>query len=312
MGDAAAVIGKINSMRIKNLAFVILNSPLARGVLLTMCALFTLFCESPHSQAQTFFGAGTEALGRAGRAANVAQDAQFLNPAALSFAKDSNGGLAFQTSGITSATPVNGYAAVITDNDPEKFAAGGVGYVYRRSSFPDHIVTDQDISLDIAAKIVPTISLGVQTHTLFRQNTGAPGFTKYNATAGLMILPKPFLGFSLVFYDMFNDPDLQLIPTTAIGTHIIIMDIMRIRADITQPQFLNPNNGGTLNVGMELDGGSGFLFRFGGDWDTVNVKTYWTAGISWEGPRLNVAYAFRNDVAVSNNSTQTFQAWLSF
>ena len=127
-----------------------------------------------------------------------------------------------------------------------------------------------------------------------------------------MVLPKPWLGFSLVFYDMVNDPDVQLIPITAIGAHVIIMDIMRIRADVTQPQKLNPTGGGTLNLGMELDGGSGFLFRFGGDWDTVNAVTYWTAGLSWEGPRLSVAYAFRNNVMVEGDTTQTFQGWLSF
>ena len=271
-----------------------------------------LFYQLPNSQAQTFFGAGAEALGRAGRAANVALDAQFLNPAGLAFSKDSNGGAAYQMGGGTTASPSSTYAFVITDNDPEKFASGGIGYVYRRASFPDHTVTDQDFSLDVASKIVPTISLGVQTHSLFRMNTIAPGFTKYNVSAGIMVLPKPFLAFSLVFYDMLNDDDLQLIPITAIGTHIIIMDIMRIRLDVTQPQKVNPNNLGTLNAGMELDGGSGFLFRLGGDWDTYSAKTYWTAGISWEGPRLNVAYAFRNDVTTPGDNTQTFQAWLSF
>jgi hypothetical protein len=276
-----------------------------------LCFL-SLFCKPELLCAQTFFGAGTEALGEAGRAADVALDAHYLNPAALAFTRDSNGGMAYQMGDPTLSTPSSNTAFVITDNDPEKFVSGGVGFVNKRSSTPNNTIVDQDISIDVATKILPTIAVGLQTHRLFRMNNLQQGFTKYNVTGGIMVLPKPFLGFAIVAYDFMTDPDGDIIPVFALGAHIIIMDIMRIRMDATQPQAQNPNNGGTFNLGLELDGGSGFLFRGGGMWDTVNQKTLWSAGISWEGPRINAAYAYRSNAAIVGDNTQTFEVWLSF
>jgi hypothetical protein len=269
-------------------------------------------CKGQSANGQIFLGASPEALGGAGRAANTALDAHFLNPAALALARGTNFGGAYQWGDPSLGTPSANTAYVITDNDQESIINGGVAYVTKSQSTPNNIQTDQDVSMDVAFHILPTLAVGVQGHRLFRQNTNAPGFTKYNLTAGALVTPTNWFGLAFVGYDLFNDPDIVLNPTFAVGLNFIILDIFRIRADASRPEELNPQHTGELNLGIEFSLGFDCYLRTGGEWNDVAKQTYYTAGFGFEGPKLNIAYAFRTNVNVNGDTYQTLETWLTF
>jgi hypothetical protein len=265
------------------------------------------------SEAQIFTGAAAEALGGAGRAALSQLETHYLNPAGVAFVKPAmDVGAAYKTARAGMSNPESTTAFTITDNSSERAISGGFGYVNKRVSSPTTITTDQDFSLSFSTKIIPTLSVGVGAHRLVRQNTSGPSWAKYNVSAGILIVPIPIIGFSLVGYDMINDDDLDLVPTVALGSHLIIMDILRLRADVTRQEKLNPEKKGSLNLGMELNPGFGFLVRTGGWWDGLSNQTYWTGGLAWEGPNLSVAYGMRNNVNVNGDISHTMQAWIVF
>jgi hypothetical protein len=285
---------------------------LAPRWILIILLFFAVICKSPLVFGQTFIGAAPEALGGTGRAATDALEAHYLNPAALAFTTGYKLGGTFQERNKATDSPSNAYAFVLTDNSGEKLAAGSFGYLHRRQSFPDHMVTDQDYSLNLARRILPTVAVGLQAHRLGREDSLGRSWTKYNSTLGVLVVPASYLGLAFVAYDMLNDDDLDMVPVLSLGLHVIVMDIMRIRADVTRQEKRNPNRAGTLGVGLEFDVGEGFLLRTGGKWDELNRKTEWSAGFGWHGPNLSVAYAYRGDVNVANDATHTFQAWLNF
>ncbi len=277
-----------------------------------MVLVLVVSCKPQYAGAQSFFGAAPSALGEAGRAAVNAIDSHYLNPAAIAFTNDYNVGATFQTSRSTMVDPENTTSFVMTDNSPDKLLSGGFGYYYKRSSRHDRVIIDQDFSVSLAGRFIERLGIGVQGRRLFRMNSGAPGFTKHNLTVGMLVVPATFLGFGVVGYDLLNDEDLDMVPTIGLGTHLIIMDILRFRADVTRQEKRNPEKKGNLNLGMEIDAGDGFQLRVGGLWDNLNSKTYWTGGVGWEGPKLCVAYALKNNVAVTGDTSHTFQAWLQF
>jgi len=262
--------------------------------------------------AQTFFGAGAEALGRAGRAANIAIEDHFLNPAGLAFSQSINMGVAFQESDISLSTPTNSYNVIITNNNPEEFAAGGLAFVTNRFSYTDRIVNDQDISLDIAFHLAPTISFGVQEHRLWRTDNAGNSYTKYNTTVGFLALPRSWFGIALVAYDLFGDTDNVLNPAIALGTNLIIMDLVHFRMDLVRPTQQNPTGNGSLNVGAEFDLNYGFMLRAGALWDGIANTRFWTGGVGWDGPNLSLAYAYRSNIDSTNDVTETFQASTHF
>jgi len=277
-----------------------------------MVLVLLSICKPQYSFAQSFFGAAPTALGEAGRAAVNGIDSHYLNPAAIAFTQDYNVGATFQTARATLSDPVNTTSFAMTDNGPDKVVSGGFGYYYKRASFHDRVIIDQDFSFSLAGRFLQRLGIGFQGRRLFRMNSAAPGFTKHNFTAGMLVVPATFLGFGIVGYDLLNDDDLDMVPTIGIGSHLIIMDILRFRADVTRQEKRNPEKKGSLNLGMEIDAGEGFQLRVGGIWDNINSKTYWTSGVGWEGPKLCAAYAMKNNVAVTGDTAHTFQAWLQF
>lgn len=297
--------------------FVTRFSPMFRlrrdvfDVLIMVWAL-GLICNAQSASAQTFFTAGPEAMGNAGRAANDAIAGHFLNPATIPFSQTYTFGSVFKQAQTNLATPENDYSLVMVDNEPDKILSGGFAWVRKRKSFPTKTVIDEDWSLSLAGKAFDTISWGVQGHRLRRSDNSGPGWTKHNMSLGTLVLPKPWFGLAFTAYDILGDDDLDMIPTLAMGTHIIIEDLIRIRADVTKPQKKNPENNGTLNLGFETVSGSGFLLRLGGIWDQVAHQRYWTGGIAWEGPKLSAAYAYQANTDVDGDNSHTFQLWLVF
>jgi len=269
-------------------------------------------CKAETASGQIFLGAGPEALGQAGRANNNGMDAHFLNPAGVAFSRGTNIGGVFQEGDLSQATPVNNYAFEIIDNDPESPLSGGLAYAYKRSSFSDHTLYDQDLSLSMAGHILPNVAFGIQGHRLFRQNSNGPAYTKYNTTVGLLAIPANWFGLALVGYDILGDADQVLIPTFAVGLNFIIMDILRIRFDATRPELQNPNHAAIMGGGTEFNLGYDVFLRAGGEWNNITTQTYFTAGLGFEGPKLNVGYAYRTNVNVDGDAFHTFQVWLTF
>ncbi len=200
----------------------------------------------------------------------------------------------------------------MTEVDPEKPLDGGLAYVYKRSSFPGYTIYDQDFSLSLGAKIIPTVGIGMQAHRLFRQNSSGPAYVKYNTTLGVLAVPKPWFGLAFVAYDIWGDSDEVLIPTLAVGMNFVIMDIFRIRGDAVRPELQNPSHNAIYSLGTEFSLGYDLFFRVGGKWDQIAYQTYFSAGLGFEGPNLNLGYAYRNNINVDGDAYHTLQAWLTF
>lgn len=269
-------------------------------------------CKAETASGQIFLGAGPEALGGAGRANNNGMDAHFLNPAGVAFSRGTAFGGAFQEGDLTTGSPVNNYDLEVIDNDTSNIISGGIAYVTQRNSFPDHTLTTQDISISFAGHILPTIGLGVQGHRLFQQNSNGPSYVKYNTTIGVLAVPTPWFGLAFVGYDIFSDPEQVTIPTFAVGTNFVILDIFRIRADAARPELQNPSHAAIISGGIEFNLGYSILLRSGGEWNNITSQNYFCAGMGFEGPKLNVGYAYKTNVNVDGDAFHTFEAWLTF
>lgn len=221
-------------------------------------------CKGETASGQIFLGAGPEALGGAGRANNNGMDAHFLNPAGIAFSRGTAVGGAFQEGDLSTSHPVNNYALEVIDNDTNNIISGGFAFVTQRNSYAGNTITNQDISMSFAGHILPTIGLGVLGHRFFTQNTNGPAYVKYNTTVGLLAVPAPWFGLGLVGYDIFTDADQVNITTFAVGTNVVIQDIIRIRADASRPELQNPGHNAILSAGAEFNLGYSLLLRAGG------------------------------------------------
>ncbi len=235
-----------------------------------------------------------------------------MNPATLVFANDYMLGGAYQIVRPDGDNPIASSAIVVTDNSPGTAIGAGLGYVYKRNSFPDHVVTDQDYSIRGWFRFLPKLSVGFSGRRLVRQSTNAIGWAKHNVTAGALIQAAAFWNLAVVAYDMLNDDDLDMIPVIALGSEINVMGILKIRTDMTRQEKKNPEKKAGFNAGVEFDLGEGFGLRTGGIWDVLNAQTYWTLGLGWVGPKLSAGYAYKNNVNVAKDISHTLQVWVVF
>lgn len=274
--------------------------------------VLVFFCKLSSLHAQIYTSAQAQGTGEAGRAGYDPLGSHFLNPATLVESTGYMMGGAYQITRPDSQNPVSHTAIVVTDNSPSALIAAGVGYVNKRSSFDDRIITDQDFSLSLGVRVLPKLSLGWQGRRLVRQNTNGPSWAKHNMSAGFLLMPAAFMQLSFVAYDFLTDDDLDMIPVLAIGSQFDVMGILKLKADILRQEKRNIEKKTNLNAGAEFDLGEGFLFRSGGVWDTLNNQTYFTLGLGWMGPRLSAAYAYKNNINVARDISHNFQLWIAF
>ncbi len=271
-----------------------------------------VFCNSSLSNAQIFYSATSEATGETGRASYDAFGSHFMNPATLVLGSGYNLGGAYQMANPSLETPVSSTALMVDENDPENSVAAGVGYVYKRLSFADHTAVNQDYSLSAAFKVFQNFSVGLIGHQIISNNTANAGYRLFNLTLGALYKPSQYWHFGFVAYDLIDDGTGNLIPVLALAADVNVMDIFKLKTDITRPDKFNPSHNVTLGTGLEFDLGEGFILRTGGFWDTVNAQTYFTAGLGWIGPKLAVAYAFKDNVNVAGGVAHTFETWVNF
>ncbi|MBK9293811.1 MAG: hypothetical protein IPM57_05090 [Oligoflexia bacterium] len=274
--------------------------------------ILIIFLNLISAHAQIFTSAQSQATGEAGRASYDFVGSHFLNPATLVESTGYVLSSAYEMARIDSSNPTTKTVFAITDNAPTSMVAAGFGYVNFRQSFHDKIITDQDFSLSIGARVLPKLSLGWLGRRLVRQNTNGPAWAKHNMNLGALIMPAPFMRLALVGYDVLTDDDLDMIPVLAIGSQFDIMGVFKLKADILRQEKSNPEKKTNLNAGMEFILGEGFNLGSGGIWDTLNNKTYLTLGLGWFGPRLSAAYAYKTDVNAARDFSHNMQLWIVF
>ena len=271
----------------------------------------SLLCKPCWSQ--TFYPPASAALGESGRASVVPIDALFLNPAALALSQSQYefAGLYRADSAGTDRPTIQGGGAIV-DNSPDVAASGGAYYMATRRASPSNTINDSEIGIGTGAHILERLSFGLLGKRVARSNLNGPAWVKYNVNAGFLLTPDPNFGVAFVAYNILNDDDLDLIPQLSMGINWNILGILRLTADVSRYEKMNPERKGNLGSGVEFDAGEGFFLRTGGIWDSYMGQRYWTAGLGWVGPKLSLDYAYRMNTEVVGDQAHTFDLRLIF
>ena len=285
-------------------------------IFLIVALVVATFGASSRAQAQFFTGPIAASMGGAGRAAADGNEAAFLNPASVVSLRK------YYFSGLygVSSHPVNGdssiYGISLADGTPENLFPGAVSYLHRfvqgQNGFTD---VQQDTQIAVGAALLPRLSLGVAGHqTTDLLNTG-DRFTQTNMNVGVLFMPLDYLGLGATVTDLFLTSGTvaqaqQLIPTYAIGAHLIIQDIFRMRLDIVRPDRDTERN--DVMAGIESYFSSSFAFRFGELWKETLDQNFLTAGLGYHGPNLSFDYAYQRDMRAGAGETHLIDLCVGF
>jgi hypothetical protein len=286
--------------------------------LVTLLAISTTFVEM--APAQVFTGTAASAMGGAGRAAVDPAESVLLNPAALPHLQGYFVAGHYGMGWHPVAGNTQDLAVLISDGTPDAIIPGSLSYVRRFRDLPSSSIVEQDLQVAVGGFILPGLALGVAGHRLTWQTERLANnldYTQNNAHVGLLYTPQPWLGLAFTAYDVFTPPadvpvQARVVPTLAIGSHVIIKKIFRLRLDLERPETENPNHRINVMAGLESYFQESVAFRLGAQWRETADQTLVTTGLAFKGPRLSFDYTFQRDVRTAEDSRHLFDLWLPF
>ncbi len=282
-------------------------------------------------QAHTIALPITGGMGGAGRAAIDPSEIAILNPASLAHLR--HRGYFISGNYGFGEHPVDGqftqYGVLVADGgvmlasgEPSSFLPGAFSYMRKRVDVAgEPTVTLQDFQVTLAGFLMNKVALGISGHRLIDQRTVSLDFTQDNAHVGLLINPFESFGFAMTAYDIWPAKDsvpigTRVVPTFALGTHLVVQEMLRFRLDLVRPDVDTGLQKGSrrtnVMAGMESYFRPDFAIRLGGQWRETADQMYITAGLGFKGPRLSFDYAFQRDVRTAEAFSHLFDMWLPF
>ncbi len=253
---------------------------------------------SLQSQAQVYGGSVSAATGGTGRAAVVAGDSVFLNPATLPYLR----GYYFYTMLGTKEMAVG-----LSDNTPESPIPAALSY-YRADLL-------QDFKLSLADFIIRKWTVGVSAH-YYQVSQAEKPLININGDLAFAYAPKPNYGFGAIFYNLVgeskNFPEAyKTYPRIGLGTNYIYHEFFRMRFDLLSAQN-NDFRVPTVMLGLENYLSRWMLLRFGYRDENAVDKEYATLGFGFDLPRFKLNYAYEGDTKESANSRHSIDLAVPF
>src|SRR5690606_34247688 len=103
----------------------------------------------------------------------------------------------------------------------------------------------------------------------------------------------------------------QFVPGFGVGLQYTVMEIIRLRGDVSQQTEANPNGRRVHNAGLEFILENDFYLRTGLKNDDYRSETFYTMGLGWKGPRLKIAYAYQDETGDGHGSAHTVDIWMN-
>lgn len=245
-----------------------------------------------------FTGPVSSAMGGAGRAAVDPSESHFRNPAVVAHSPQIDLGAYYQDGYRAPQTHETTFGASIVDNTGDSICPGAIGYLQNRRSFPGMNVNEKYVQASLGSFIAEKFSFGVAGIYVSHEIEHGKTYKQWDGIAGLLYTPNPNLGLAFT-YAYFANPSselpkqLRLMPTVSVGGHYIFQDFLRFRLDVSRVEKDNVDKKLIIESGLETKMPNYFILRLGSQWNDVERKSYLTAGLGFDGPRLKVDYSFQ-------------------
>lgn len=265
-----------------------------------MFIVLSIYLYDTHNlaSAQYFTGTVAQSLGGSGRAGAEEGEESFLNPAALAHSADYTADFVYGDDGRYDNETGYYWAVSFTDNNPEVVVPGALHFVKKLRSFKGHPDVEETFwQLAVGNFYHKQLAIGFSIYNLDLQLTGADSYQIWDGVIGMNYNPKGDFAAALVLYNVVGSPNkvpehLRQPQKVMVGMSYLISDFVRTRFDLGRQVQLNPDTKWQIQAGFESFINDFMILRFGYDSNPLREFEGATAGISFNGPRLKVDYAF--------------------
>jgi len=253
-------------------------------------------------QAQLNIGTISSSLGGAGASSLDALESPLLNPATLPHFEDFIWGFYYSQRMGAESSNERASSFIFSDSTSANYFPAAFAYVKEDiTSLEGATITSKNYVVSFGGFVLPTLSLGMNLHRKNSLIDEATRFSQNNYGLGMLWAPTSSIGMSVVGHSLARPsslvPDnLKLKSKVSLGGYFIYLDSFHFRADVDQTIVENPKNKKTFKLGVESRLWRFIALRWGFQWDKLIEKNMFTAGVGFNGPNLNVDYAFQNEI----------------
>lgn len=271
-----------------------------------------LFLSPAHAQ----IGSTADALGGAGIAAPQALDSALLNPAALAQLHEYNLGMQYFRRNYVDQDNLDQFGVTISDSGAEAIFPGALVYRQRRFAVGGTSIRENLFHLGVAVPLSKELSLGFSGYYLRTNLETGSDYNQKNMDASVYWKIMNELSVGVIAKTLFGSKDVafketQYVPGIGVGVQYSVMDILRLRGDVSQQYEANANDRRVHNLGVEFVMVNDFILRTGFKGDDYRGERFYTVGLGWEGPRLKAAYSYQDETGDGHGSAHTVDIWLN-
>ena len=258
-----------------------------------------VFSFSTHAQS-SFRGAVSSALGGSGVAGLPAAEGALLNPALIAIFSGSGLDANYRDGSLGAGAHRQALALGAIDNGGEQLFSGALHYVRTRDT--GRVARPVDGELwhgAVAGRVNERLAVGASLYRLgYREDHESPkSQMQWNYGFGALAMFTRSFGVGYAIRNLAlpggNVPaGLREDLYHALGTYVGLGEAARLRVDLGRRERRNPDRQLAYMVGLETRTADMVLLRFGFRHDEAGDGRVWTAGLSFDGPRLKVDYAF--------------------
>lgn len=254
----------------------------------------SIFLLSLSAQAQFYTGPRAASMGGAGRASIETSESTFLNPALLAHADHNYLSLFKNSETRDPKYDTDQWGISIVDSGADTGIPGAFSYTHKNTmQVSNSEIQAKEYNLSLARRWNQAWAFGM---TIYRQESNdIEDLTEHGLHLGAIYYPTPFFGLGAVIYQAVKTGDLKTPAVYALGSHYVVGRILKLSGDIRYVDQNNPDKKWDVMGGIALPLGDQFYLRGGYEWISLEKRQFYTTGFSWDGPRLNIAYAYQNN-----------------
>lgn len=245
-----------------------------------------------------FTGPVAAAMGGAGRAAVDPAESHFRNPAVVAHSPQIDLAAYYQDGSHGPQLHETAFGLSIVDNTGDTICPGAIGYLKARRTFPGMNVNENYVHASLGSFVAKQISFGAAAIYVNHEVENGKEYKQWDGMVGFLYTPNSNTGLALT-YSYFANPSsdlpkiLRLMPTLSLAGHYIFEDFLRFRLDVSRWEKDNVDKKWIIESGLETKMPNYFILRLGSQWNDIERRSYLTAGLGFDGPRLKVDYSFQ-------------------
>ena len=261
-----------------------------------MLILFFLLIAQVSSATTQFTGVASQGMGGTGRAAVVANEVAFLNPASFVSVQGFNLSTSYRDFQTYDGGSQRNFAVHASENQTDSIFPLAVTYLKTRDINSSAYGEREDIHLTTGQTIFGSVAFGIDMAKYSVTPENGAKDSEWDLKLGFLYAPIENLGLGLVFTNLLDTDSIYLKRGVELGVNYIFMEFFRAALDVTYQMEDNENDESVVMLGLEHTFIKQIALRTGFKWDSPINQNYWTLGLAWNAPKIGFGYSYEKNV----------------